>query len=821
MIPRATYRVQFHKDFTFADAIPLVSYWAKLGISHLYSSPIATSRAGSTHGYDVVDPARIDPELGGEDGFKALAAALKAQGLGIILDIVPNHVAVGHGDNAWWLDVLEKGEASAFAEYFDIDWHPDDPALDGKLLAPFLGAPYGEALDNGDFGVELREGKAVVVAYSEHVLPIRPEDQGEVAGAPEAYVGDRLHALCERQHWRLAWWRTAADMINWRRFFDIIELAGIRVEEPKVFDAVHALPLRLYAQGLIDGVRVDHVDGLADPAAYCRTLRARLEAAGEWRPADAAPGPAYLVVEKILAQGEELAADWGVDGTSGYDFMNAVSAVLHDPAGAEPLALLWHEISGRPAAFEAEERAARIEMTDLGFAGQRDAAAHAFRLLALSDKATRDLAEPALRRAIAALLAVFPNYRTYGTGDAAPADDAAMREPAVTAASALAGPLDAPAVVQIGRWLAGEGPGDATLAADGVRRFQQLSAPIAAKAVEDTAFYRYGRLLSRNDVGFDPARLGATADDFLAEIARRAARHPHAMLTTATHDHKRGEDVRARLAVISEMPDAWARQARYWAADVPAEVERCDAAMLHQMIVGGWPIDLRPDDAEGLADFAERLSGWQEKALREAKLRSSWALPDEDYEAACKAYLFGLLTPDNPFAAEAKVFVEKIAAAGVAKALVQAALRCTLPGVPDLFQGAEGWDLSLVDPDNRRPVDYAALKASLADGSHPEQRLIAELLALRGENEVLFRDGDLVPVRVSGARAEDALAFARRHEGEALLVLCAIRSGEHDADWWADTRLMLWDGRTMSAAEVVGHDNLLTTSRGSVAVAML
>jgi (1->4)-alpha-D-glucan 1-alpha-D-glucosylmutase len=350
MIPTATYRVQLHAGFTFAHAAALAPYWARLGISHLYASPIATARQGSTHGYDVVDPTTINPALGGEAGFRAMVAALRAEGLGVVLDIVPNHVAVGGQDNAWWLDVLENGRASAYARYFDIDWSPADPDLDGKVLAPFLGAPYGQALAAGDLrlDVEPERGRLSVLAHGAHRFPLRREEYPEVLAAvgarrvqdvdPDrlaaAFDPARLHQLLERQHYRLAWWRAAGDAINWRRFFDITELAGLRIEDSAVFEAVHALPLRLYREGLIDGLRVDHVDGLADPAAYCRTLRAALQAADPRR-------TPWLVVEKILGAGETLAGDWGVDGTTGYEAMNEISALQHDPAGAEPLARFW------------------------------------------------------------------------------------------------------------------------------------------------------------------------------------------------------------------------------------------------------------------------------------------------------------------------------------------------------------------------------------------------------------------------------------------------------------------------------------------------
>jgi (1->4)-alpha-D-glucan 1-alpha-D-glucosylmutase len=820
MIPRATYRVQFHKDFPFSAAIPLARYWAKLGISHLYSSPIATARAGSTHGYDVVDPSRINPELGGEEGFRTLAAALRAEGIGIILDIVPNHVAVGQGDNRWWLDVLEKGEASAFAHYFDIDWRSAEPALDGKLIAPFLGAPYAEVLAAGDLTVEARDGRLAVVAYGAHVFPLRPEDQQALDGTDLSRFSDaaELHTLCERQHWRLAWWRSAGDIINWRRFFDITELAGVRVEEPAVFEAMHALPVRLYAEGLIDGVRVDHIDGLADPPAYCRQLRTTLKAAGARRPADAADGPAYIVVEKIVAAGEQLPPDWPIDGTSGYDFLNDVSALLHDPAAARPLGRLWHELSGRSADFHVEEKAARHAMVERGFAGQLDAAAHAFARLAASNTATRDIGMPALRRAIAWLLEVFPAYRTYGTGDGAPATDADIRRQAVQAAMEIAGPADAHIVQRIDAWLAGDGPGALPLRRDAVRRFQQLSAPIAAKAVEDTAFYRYGRLLSRNDVGCDPARIGATPQAFADATLTRAHRFPHAMLATATHDHKRGEDARMRLAVLSEIPARWSECAHHWAAGVPHQVDCGDAHMLHQAIVGAWPIDLRPDDAEGVSALRERLALWQVKALREAKLSSSWACPDEDYEAGCRRYLDRLTAPGSAFLDEAAQFVAEIAPAGWAKSLTQTLLRYTLPGVPDLYQGAEGWDLSLVDPDNRRPVDYARLTHAVdqqaEDGrsGNEKQALIRDLLTLRRDQPALFATGDLHFHTLEGPRRNEAFAFERTLGDRRLLVVAAVRCSrscierrkpEPSKAWWDGTTILLSDSK-LAAENITG-----------------
>jgi (1->4)-alpha-D-glucan 1-alpha-D-glucosylmutase len=806
MIPSATYRVQFHAGFTFADAAELAPYWAKLGISHLYASPIATARAGSTHGYDVVDPTTINPALGGEDGFRAMAAALRAEGLGVVLDIVPNHLAVGGDDNRWWLDVLQNGRASVHARMFDIDWAPADPDLAGKVLAPFLGLPYGEALAAGALRLDVAGKGLAVLAHDAHRFPLRGCDHAEVLADPGAYDPSmvegrgRLHDLLERQHYRLAWWRTAGDAINWRRFFDITELAALRIEDPEVFQAVHALPLRLYAEGLIDGLRVDHVDGLSDPPGYCRRLRQALTAADPSR-------TPWVVVEKILGAGEALPSDWGVDGTTGYEVMNEISALQHDPAAADALARFWSELSGRDADFEAEERAARREVLTRDFAAQLDAAAMAFHRLAQSSLATRDLPMPALRRALVALVTAFSIYRTYA------ADTAQAPEVALGRAKA-ADPASTPALHQIGRWLAGEDDLPADLRAEAIRRFEQLSAPVAAKAVEDTAFYRYGRLLSRNDVGFDPGRFSISPGAFLALAAERGLAFPASLLTTATHDHKRGEDVRARLAVLSELPDAWMERAKAWLKLVPLDdVDPGDAYMLHQMTVGAWPLDLRPDDEAGLAAFADRLAGWQRKALREAKLRTSWTAPDETYEAACEGYLRQLLIgDDHGFRRDAAAFVDQIAPAAVANSLVQTGLRLTLAGVPDLFQGAEFWDLSLVDPDNRRPVDYTARRAGL-DGDEArrdwrdgatKQALIQRLLRLRRERPDLIT-APLRPVAIQGRRAERIVAFERLGERDRLLVVAPVRCGQACLDaqaprigeaWWEDTTLA--DGRSLA-----------------------
>ena len=580
-----------------------------------------------------------------------------------------------------------------------------------------------------------------------------------------------LHTLLERQHYRLAWWGLAGDEINWRRFFDINGLAGLRIEVPEVFEAAHATLFRLYADGLIDGFRVDHVDGLSDPPGYCRRLRQRLN--------ELAPNRrAYLVIEKILGAAETLPADWDVDGTSGYDFMNEVSAVQHDASSASALGQLWHDLTQRSAEFEDEETAARKEILLQGFGAQLQAVTLALHRLARADLNTRDLSEAKIRAGLIALLSHFRVYRGYNAGSKRSVIDQAAFEKALVAAKATSPQSMHPVLDHLDRWLGGE-PSDKVAAT----RFQQLSAPVAAKSVEDTAFYRYGRLLSRNDVGFDAARLGASVADFHSACADRLASFPDAMLATATHDHKRGEDVRARLAVISEVPDEWAAflaKCREIKADRP---DPADEVMLYQMIVGAWPLDLDWSDEAGCRAFAERLAGWQQKALREAKLRTNWTSPDEEYEAIARNFLFGLISRQGAFLRLARSFIDMIASAGAVNGLAQTVLKMTVPGMPDFFQGTEFWDFSLVDPDNRRPVDYGARREALAANRGPlecklswrdgrvKQAVIQRLLTLRRQEPDLFARGDYCPLPTQGPLEGRIIGFTRSLGGADLIVV--------------------------------------------------
>ncbi len=416
--PRATMRLQFHRGFTFGHALPLVRYFASLGISHVYASPIMTARPGSMHGYDAIDVTRVNPELGGEEELRRLVRELRGHRLGLIVDIVPNHMAVGNG-NAWWMDVLARGRNSRYAKYFDIDWTPSDPELRGKVLLPILGRPYGEVLGAGELTLRMRESRPPMVKYFDHEFPVAVECADSTwrgcarltENSPAAR--ERLHNLLERQHYRLAWWGSANDRINWRRFFDINDLAAMRVEDQEVFDAMHATIFRLYAEGIVDGVRVDHVDGLSFPGQYCRQLRARLRELERERPADCPAGPAYFVVEKILAHDEQLPTAWETNGTTGYDFMDEISAVQHDSAGEQPLTEVWKRVSGRSGDFKTEEQQARRETLQRSFSAQLEATLDVLSAIAQGDLATRDISRAALRRCVTEILVAFPVYRIY------------------------------------------------------------------------------------------------------------------------------------------------------------------------------------------------------------------------------------------------------------------------------------------------------------------------------------------------------------------------------------------------------------------------
>lgn len=879
---RATQRLQFHKGFTLDDAVPLVPYFASLGISHLYASPLLRARAGSMHGYDVVDPRVINPELGGEPALRRLVSALRAQGMGLILDIVSNHMAVGGADNPWWLDLLEWGRRSPYADFFDIQWHSPDPLLEGQLLLPFLSSDYGKVLQAGEIPLrfDALQG-AFYIEHYQHHFPICPTTYAPLLNAaqhpqlselvqrfalldqyPQAYERarqaraelatlaqqkgiqqaiehglkqfdsrtqegfERLHELLERQHYRLASWRTAGDDINWRRFFDINELGGLRVELPTVFEATHGKIFELISEGLVDGLRIDHIDGLADPRGYCRKLRRRVEGLLAQRPPAAPLSHLPIFVEKILGPDEKLSEDWTVDGTTGYEFMNQVSLLQHDAKGEAPLGELWSRLSERTADFNLEVLEARNLVLQGSLAGDFESVAQAMLQVARSDLMSRDLTYGAIRRALLALVVNFPVYRTYINACGRSTEDDRFFQQALDGARLNLSEADWPVLDYLQCWLGGQSWRALPLGRlrkihrHACVRFQQLTSPVAAKSVEDTAFYRSAVLLSRNDVGFHPQHFSAPASRFHDACTRRAETFPDNLLATATHDHKRGEDSRTRLAVLSECAGWYAEQVERWRQlaislkdeGISISISAGDELMLYQTLLGSWPLNMEGEHA--FEDYAERLVIWQEKALREAKLQSSWSAPNEPYESACRSFLNRLLLAPEGLALRQSVgaTANRIATAGALNSLAQTLLRMAVPGVPDLYQGTEFWDFSLVDPDNRRPVDYAArvhalehsmsadaLLANWQDG-RIKQALIAKVLNMRAQHSALFSRGSYIPLRVVGLCADQVLAFARVIDGRHAIVVVPRLSSELlgtaqtpliNASSWGDTQVML------------------------------
>jgi (1->4)-alpha-D-glucan 1-alpha-D-glucosylmutase len=899
---RATQRLQFHKGFTLDDAVPLVPYFAQLGISHLYASPLLSARAGSMHGYDVVDPTSVNPELGGEAALRRLVAALREHDMGLILDIVSNHMAVGGADNPWWLDLLEWGRLSPYSEFFDIQWHSPDPLLKGQLLMPFLGSDYGEALQSGTLTLHFDAAHGgFYVEHYEHRFPICPRDYAAILGADEllkpladrfstlAYQDDayaeavwlkqalaeratevlelierrltefdgrtpegfkRLHHLLEQQAYRLASWRTAADDINWRRFFDVNELGGLRVERTAVFEATHGKIFELISQGLVDGLRIDHIDGLADPRGYCRKLRRRVDSLSPERHLP-------IFVEKILGEGETLREDWQVDGTTGYEFMNQLSLLQHHPEGFAPLADLWTRHSERPSAFIEEARLARQQILNGSLGGDFESVAQALLQVARDDVMTRDLTLGAIRRALQELIVHFPVYRTYISARGRSADDDKVFQQAMDGARTTLGEGDWPVLEHLENWLGGQPWRNRPVGRErkmlkhACVRFQQLTSPAAAKAVEDTAFYRSAVLLSRNDVGFSTEQFSAPLAEFHAVNQQRLQAFPDNLLATATHDHKRGEDTRARLAVLSECAPWYVEHVEHWRTlaaplrDDAATPSAGDELILYQVLLGSWPLD-QAEDFEG---YHQRLWQWQQKALREAKLQSSWSAPNEAYEQGVEAFLTRLLLTEEgrPLRSAINNAAQAIAPAGALNGLAQTLLRLTVPGVPDLYQGDEFWDFSLVDPDNRRPVDFTARQQALntppdigellfnwRDG-RIKQTLIAQVLALRKAHPQVFRSGRYTALEVVGQHAERVVAFCREHQGQRVLVVVPRWSHELlengvrpqiNARVWGDTRVKLpfaaptqnWKGLFHTGAVTPDKELLISTALGDFPV---
>lgn len=800
-IPTATYRIQFRNGMTFDRAAALVPYLRQLGISHLYASPIFSATAESTHGYDVTDVNQIEPSIGGRAGFDRMAAALKAAGLGLILDIVPNHMAASL-ENPWWRDVIENGEQSRYAHYFDIDWSR-------RLTLPFLGDSFETVLANGEISVQRdpQSGKPAL-AYFDNYYPLAPHTwQGreeEVLGLREP---DQIAALHDQQPWRLMSWRDAPNDLSYRRFFEVTGLVGVRVEDKAVFDAAHQLILELVHSGAVQGLRVDHVDGLADPRGYLEQLR---QAAGP---------DCYLTVEKILGENEQLPDAWPVSGTTGYEFMAALSNVLVDGNHLGALRKAYQAVIGKTVDMKAELRAAKLLMANRNFAGEFNRLLQLALGIASHDGAPQP--EAKLKNALRELLVAFPVYRTYGTPQGLTPADNALLQQVVSQVKASTSAPDEQALDLLVRILRGDVAAAAAEDASQFRtRFQQLTGPLMAKSVEDTLFFRQHMALALNEVGAEPLARHFSPDQFHAEMQARREHQPDALSGTSTHDTKRGEDARARLYTLTEAPDRWAECVARWREmnhgqvialkDGPAP-EPAVEWMLYEALAGVWPPSLQPEDADGLAALEARFVVYVEKALREAKLRTDWADNNDAYEQAVLDYARHLLAPANitflrDFCSALRPFVR----AGLVNSLTQTVVKLTAPGVPDIYQGSEALDFSLVDPDNRREPDFAALAAMLDQPQHDEgdghwlrgqvnQQAIARLLAVRQQHPSLFRHGDYLPLPVHGEHQDRLLAFARCEPDQALIVVVPrlvlsnlpATLDQPPADRWAATAIAL------------------------------
>jgi (1->4)-alpha-D-glucan 1-alpha-D-glucosylmutase len=844
--------LQLGPGFGFYEAAGVVGYLAELGVSHVYLSPVLQAAPGSTHGYDVVDHARVSEALGGAGAHRRLVEAIAAAGLGQVLDIVPNHMAITGPENRWWWDVLENGPSSRWAGHFDVTWDPPEEKLRNTVVLPILGDHYGRALDRGEIRLD-RDGAAFTVRYFDHTLPVDPRSLGPLladaaaaggdedlvflaaafrrlpratrtdagavaerhrdaaalrrmlggllaerpalAGAVDGVVAETnadpaaLDRLLDGQNYRMAFWRTGRRELGYRRFFDIDTLAGLRMEDPEVFADTHELVLRWVAEGVVSGLRIDHPDGLRDPAVYFERL------AG-------ATGGVWTVAEKILEPGEDLPA-WPVAGTTGYDRLGLIGGLFVDPAGEGPLTEAYGQLTGAPTdvavvVHEARELAVRELL-----------AADLDRLTALlvevceGRRHQRDRTRDELHEAVAELAAAFAVYRTYVRAEAglvAPRD-AARIDAARDTVAEHRDDIDPDLLAFLADLLALRLPGRTPLEDEWVMRFQQLTGPAMAKGVEDTAFYRYTRLLALNEVGGDPSRFGVAVDEFHAANAAAQDRWPGGMTALSTHDTKRSADVRARLALLSEIPGPWAEACGRWmAASAPhwagGEPDRHAQHLLFQTLVGAWPLG------------AERAVAYLAKATKEAKLRTSWTRPDPDYDTARDGY-GGAVLADAALMAGIEAFVAPLVAPGRVNALAQVALQLTVPGVPDTYRGDELWDLSLVDPDNRRPVDFERRRRLLAgldglapgelmagmDEGLPKLALVRAVLHLRRRRPHAFGPGEAgayVPLPLAGPAAAHGVAFTRG--GTVAVVVPRLVLGLEARGGWDTTAVALPPG---------------------------
>lgn len=924
-LPRSTYRLQLNRSFPFSAAAELVPYLARLGISHLYLSPILRAVPGSRHGYDIIDHGEISPDAGGESGFASLAAAAAEAGLHIVVDVVPNHMCVAHEENLWWRDVLENGPSSPHNRTFDIDWHPPKEELAGRVLLPILGAQFGRVLEDGHLRVVLEPGAFHLTVYGRPLplaprswrrllemallilrerlgsadpavielesiltalsyLPPRTEMQEarireryrekevikrrlaalaeshEIArealeavtrranGQPgDARSFDLLEQILSEQAYRLCYWRVAADEINYRRFFDVNDLAAIRAEQPPVFEAIHAKLLEQAAQGRIHGFRIDHPDGLFEPERYFNSLqdacRQALRDAGAAGPALDERRPFYVTAEKILSGDERLRPQWSIEGTTGYGFLNLVNGVYADRSRRHAFLRIYERFTGWNQRYEDLLYETRKLILRVSLASELTVLARRLDRISEQHRFTRDFTLESLKDALREVIACFPIYRTYVDQQSRhpDAEDERHIRAAVAEAKRRNRAISATIYDLIQEILLLERPegiNDQQISARRrfVMRLQQFTGTVMAKSLEDTAFYRYFPLASLNEVGGHPERFGSSLAEFHLRNASRLKEWPNAMLATSTHDTKRSEDVRARINVLSEIPGEWYQTLHHWAGinraakpDVggrPAP-DANEEYLIYQTLLGFWPVGpLSPAQHQ---DAVERLCGYLTKAVREAKLHTSWVNPVEDYERAIHLFVRSILddASGHPFLASFLAFRDRILRAGLLNALGQVLLKAGAPGVPDFYQGCELWDFSLVDPDNRRPVDYGLRRAMLASQLRRETEAgrtalfneLAGTLACGGiklhitrtlleavnQRPELFARGDYVPLRAAGPRHNHLIAFARHRAGSTAVVLsgrffmglgAADRMPAGEAAW-GDTVVLLrkrWTG---------------------------
>ncbi len=849
-VPVSTYRLQLHKGFTFEDAAAIAPYLWELGISHVYSSPYLQAAPGSMHGYDVVDHQRVNEELGGEAAFERFSKTLGENGLGQVLDIVPNHMAIGAQNRLWW-DVLENGQSSRYASFFDIDWMPAEARLREKVLVPILGGQYGRVLEAGEIKVS-RKGADFHVEAAGQMLPVSPtslpgllEKAADDAGSdglrfaaaslgrlPSPTYEDRravlarhrdtvvisriLERLClddekvcealdravadlnanhdaldeflSAQNYRLSYWKTADQQLGYRRFFDVNSLIGLRMERPHVFEETHALVLEWLRRGVLDGVRVDHPDGLRDPKQYFERLR---EAAPE----------AWIIGEKILAAKEFLREDWPIEGTSGYDFMNVALGLLVKPEGMAQLTKVYGEFTSEPVVFPPIAHEKKIAVTQEALGSDVNRLASIFVDICETHRNQRDFTRAEIRRAIREIASCFAIYRTYVVPqrNEVTGEDKHFIHRAVQCAKDNRTDIDEGLFDFFEQVLTLDVTG--RLESEFVLRFQQFTSPVMAKGVEDTAFYCYNRLTAMCEVGGDPGRDGISVAEFHDYQAKMQATHPCTMTTLSTHDTKRADDVRARLTVLSEMPHEFADAIQRWtrlnaSKKTSALPDRNTEYFLYQTLIGAWPID------------AERTKQYMQKAMREAKQQTTWTANNKEYEDALNGFIDAILG-NHKFVTDLEQFVGRLLVPGRVNSLTQTLLKHTAPGVPDMYQGAEVWDLSLVDPDNRRPVDYELRRKMLAelksvdgkavatrladakDAGLPKMFVVHRCLTLRREHPEWFDAGSAyTPIEAMGAKAECVVAFAR---GEQVMTVTPRLPLAVNGDW-AGTTVELPDG---------------------------